>query len=116
MNIRSYLSQISQKFKINLNDDVKEKIDYKKIIFKYLFPISEDDIKLPDDEKLLSVICEYLMFDRLPKSDIDCSVYYYIGGIYNVKKDYDQMKKYYMKAIEKIMLIAMYNLARYYKR
>jgi len=39
----------------------------------------------------------------------------YYGVYYDIKKDYDQMKKYYLVAIEKGNCISMNNLGSYYK-
>jgi len=81
-----------------------------KINTKHIYGIQKNQYPLVFLKKLYKLLIE----DIIDEEDTDTSYIKQIGNYYKGKEDYDNMKKYYLLAIEKGDAGAMNNLANYY--
>jgi tetratricopeptide (TPR) repeat protein len=69
-------------------------------------------IKIYDDESIQKI--HNFVINNNFQEPANCIEYFYFGKYYDKMKDYDLMKKYYLKAIDSGDCHAIYNLACYY--
>jgi TPR repeat protein len=91
--------------------DIATKIEKIKAIFEknsYVYNII--------DEKIINVVYDLLINDIVPVPTDDTEVIINIGIYYEIKKDYDNMEKYYLMAIKQKHTTSMNNLGCYYQQ
>ena len=98
MNITNYtFDELITKFDINININIK---------------FNDDD----DKELFVEIMNGNFNKDYNYKNITNSTILCYIGKYYQIiKKDYDEMKKYYLMAIQKGHIDSMYNLVDYYQ-
>ena len=86
-------------------------------IKKYLELNNSNYIKIENHEIINHIynLYKYDIDERNTFKMEDSIIDLYYGVYYEIKKDYDQMKKYYLISIEKGNVSAMYNLGFYYQ-